>query len=133
MTEKKLIDLLPSINNCSSRKEWEGACWKKIIKSEKLMDLFITPYERHNAVMRIAIMDRVLAGKSYNEIARELYVSPQTISVIKKGIDEKTYRSYLQRSKTERKKKKYSVSPVPDKEYRGRPKRTKYGTIYLPF
>ena len=134
MVEKKPIDLLPSMNNYRSRKEWEDACWKKIIKSEKLMDLFITSYERHKAIMRIAIMDRVFAGKSYNKIAQELYVSPQTISVIKKGIDEKSYRSYLERSKTERKKKKYSLSPIPDKpKRRGRIIRSKFGTFQAPF
>lgn len=131
---KKISDFLPLMNNYSSRKEWEDACWKRVLKSEELMDLFITPYERHNAVMRIAVIDRIFAGKSYREISEELYVSSQTISVIKKSIDEKSYRSYLERSKTERKKKKYSISPIPDKpKYRGRPKRTKYGTIYMPF
>ena len=130
---KKAEKFLPAMDGYSSRKEWEDVCWQKILKSEKLLQLFSTANERHNMVMRCVVLDKLTEGKSYRQIANELFLSPQTINSIKRAINEKTYRSYLQRSKTERKKKKYSVSPVPDKEYRGRPKRTKYGTIYLPF
>ena len=131
---KKNKEILPSISDYSSRKEWEDACWQKILKSEKLLQLFSTANERHNMIMRCAAIDSLINGKSYRKIAEELYLSPQTISSIKKAINEKTYRSYLERSKTERKKKKYSLSPIPDKpRRRGRIIRSKFGTFQAPF
>jgi hypothetical protein len=81
-------------------------------------------------------MDGLISGKSYRKIGKELWLSPQTISAIKKAINEKTYRSYLERSHKERKKKKYSPSPVSEKSKSrpyGRPRRIKYGTIYMPY
>jgi len=113
--------------------ERETACWHKILKSEELLQLLITSYERHNLVMRVAALEGLAAGKSYRQIGRELWLSPQTISGIKKALREKNYRSYLERSKKERKKKKYSFSAASAKSRpSGTPRRTKYGTIYLP-
>ena len=125
---------LPPINRYSSRKEWEDACWHKILKSKNLLGLLVTFYERHNLVMRAAVMDRINSGKRYRQIAEELWLSPQTISSIKRALKENSYRSYRERSKKERKKKIYSSSPVPkQRKHRGKPVRTKYGTIYLPY
>src|SRR3989344_7123234 len=97
---------VPSLEDYSSRKEWEAACWKKIIESEELLQLLITSHERHDIVMRAAAIDSIASGKSYRKIAEELWLSSQTISGIKKAMDEKAYKSYLERSKGERKKKK---------------------------
>jgi len=132
--DKKKLAALPSIKIFSSRKEWEAACWREILKSKELLDLFITSHERHNMVKRAIVFNRLMAGKSYKQISEELRLSPQTISVVKKSINENSYKSYLERSKKERKKKKYSPWPTPLNKLkpRGRPQRTKYGTIYLP-
>ncbi|MFH0806480.1 MAG: Trp family transcriptional regulator [Candidatus Brennerbacteria bacterium] len=124
---------IPSIGNYSSRAAWEAACWRKLAGSHALLDLFTTASERRDIVMRAAALDLLLAGRSYRTIGDELWVSPQTISGIKKGFKEKGYRSYLVRSKTERKKKQYASlyhprSPRP----LGMSRRTKYGTIYIP-
>ena len=54
--------------------------------------------------MRVAIMNRLALGKSYREIGKELWISSQTVSGIKKAVDEKSYRSYLARN--ERKKER---------------------------
>ena len=125
--------LLPAVSGYSSRKEWEAAAWRKILKSKELLDLLITSHERQDLVRRVAAMESLSHGKSYKEIGDELWLSPQTISGIKKALKEKGYRSYLERSKTERKKKKFSSGPIRNRrEFRGRPKRTKYGIIYLP-
>ncbi len=125
---------MPPIDDYSSRQEWEIACWRKILKSKELLPLLITSHERRNLVRRAAAMDRIISGKSYRKIGSELWLSPQTISVIKKAISEKNYRSYLERSKKERKKRKYSDSPFPiQRKPKGRPHRTKYGTVYLPY
>jgi len=125
---------LPPINRYSSRKEWEDACWHKILKSKNLFGLLATSYERHNLVMRAAVMDRINSGKRYRQIAEESWLSPQTISSIKRALKENSYRSYRERSKKERKKKMYSSSPVPkQRKHRGKPIRTKYGIVYLPY
>ena len=62
---------LSPISRYSSRKEWENACWGKILKSEELLGLLITPYERRNLVMRAAAIERLHAGKGYRQIAEE--------------------------------------------------------------
>ncbi len=134
MNKKQLINL-PSINEYSSRKEWEEACWRKIIKSEELLKLLATSHERHDLVMRAATLKELALGKGSRQISREFFISSQTINVIKKSIAENSYRSYSERSKKERKKKEYSVDrrPIRRKWPEGKPKRTKYGTIYMPY
>ncbi len=125
---------LPPISRYSSRREWEEACWKKIVKSGEFLELLVTPYESHHIVMRVAVIERLNSGKRFVEVAEELGLSPQTISSIKKAINETGYRSYWERSKTERKKRLYSPDTRRKKKrYKGRPVRTKYGTIYLPY
>ena len=125
--------IIPQISYYSSRKEWEDACWRKILKSTNFLELLVTSYERRNLIMRATVIDGINSGKSYRQIAEELQLSPQTISSIKKALKENSYRSYRERSKKERKKKIYSSSSVLSqrRKYRGRPIRTKYGTIYL--
>ncbi len=134
--DKKGSTAVPSINDYHSREEWEVACWRKILESKELLPLLITSHERRDLIVRAATMDGLSSGKTYQEIGNELWVSPQTISVIKKAMDEKAYRSYLERSYKERKKKKYSSSPVSKKSEKrphGKPRHTKYGTIYMPY
>jgi len=124
---------LPPMSRHPSRKEWENACWRKILKSEELLGLLVTPYERRNLVMRAAVIERIHAGKGYRQIAEELWLSPQTISSIKKAVGKNSYRSYRERSKTERKQRVYSRNTSQTKRKpRGRPVRTKYGIIHLP-
>lgn len=127
------FEILPSISDSPSRREWENICWEKILKSKELLRLLITSNERHNLTMRVAALNRLISGKNYRQISEELWLSPQTISGIKKAFKEKSYQSYLERSKKERKKKKYSFDQKPFKPKSGGiPRRTKYGTIYMP-
>jgi uncharacterized protein YerC len=131
--KKEFLFALPPVNCYPSRKEWENTCWRKILKSRDFFGLLFTPYERHNFVMRAAVISRINAGKKYRQIGEELWLSSQTISSIKKAINKNSYRSYRERSKTERKKRVYSRdSPQTKRKPHGRPVRTKYGTIYLP-
>ncbi|MBI4034112.1 MAG: helix-turn-helix domain-containing protein [Candidatus Brennerbacteria bacterium] len=105
------------------------------MKSEKILDSLVTPYERRNIVMRAAVMNLVNSGAGPRQISRELQISRQTISSIKKAVvKEISYKSYWERSKTERKKKVYSSDPSPFKKepYR-RYRRTKYGKVYLHY
>jgi len=134
---KRALPVLLPIDHYSSRKEWEHSCWQKILNSENLKDLLeltATSYERHNLVMRVVAIERINSGKRFNEISKELWLSPQTISSIKKSISGNNYRSYRETGKTERKKKAYSRDIFSTKrKNRGRPVRTKYGTVYLPY
>lgn len=124
---------LPSIKSCRSRKEWEEICWQKILKSEKLLQALVTSNEKSNLVKRAAALEKLAAGKSYKKIGEELWLSPQTISKIKKVLRDASYVSYRQTSKTERKKKIYSSThPQTPSGRKGRPVRTKYGTLYIP-
>ena len=123
---------LPPIGHYASRREWEEACWKKIVSSRALLASLVTSYERRNLVFRAAVIDRISAGHKHRQIAKELWCSPQTISSIKKAISGGGYKSYRERGKTERKKRVYSRIAVPKKKIpHGKPVRTKYGVVYL--
>ncbi len=128
------IIALPSLKDYPSRKQWEGACWLKILDSKELLQLVITPNERHNLVKRVVALDSIISGKSYRNISKDLWLSLQTISGLKKALKENNYRSYKDRNKTERKKRKYSPSLIllKGRKYRGRPVRTKYGLVHIP-
>jgi len=130
--EKTLFDL-PSVDSYPSRKIWEDACWQKILRSERFLEPIITSSERHNLVMRAVAMNRINSGKQYREIAEELWLSPQTISGLRKAIKEEGYKSYRERGKTERKKKVYTSDTISNKiKPNERRVRTKYGRVYLP-
>ena len=124
---------MPPVGNYSSRAEWEAACWRNLRESKELLEVLVTAHERRIFVLRAAALDRLISGKSYRQIGKELWLSPQTISGIKKAICENGYRSYLERSKKERKKRSYGLTP---KSFatrpRGRTIRTKYGTMRVP-
>ncbi len=131
---KNILLLLPARNLFLSHKEWEGACWKKIVKSKKLLDLLITSNERRNIVIRAAVVGFIDSGKGFRQISRELQISRQTISSIKKITKESTYKSYRERSKTERKKKVHNSNFFQKKKESYRYyRRTKYGKIYMPY
>ena len=130
MGKKKVA--LPSLKNYSSRTEWEAACWQEVVRSEELLQTLTTNYERHHLVLRAAALEGLALGKNYKQIGEELFISPQTISTIKKSLTEKSYRSYLERSKKERRKRNYSANSFFKPKRRGRPVRTKYGTIRIP-
>lgn len=128
--------MLPPLKNYPSRKDWEDACFRRILESKDLLYILFSVHERRRLVLRAAALEGLASGKSYREISKELWLSLQTVSGIKKAVNDREYRSYAERSKEERKKKRYAggglLSPKPKKS-KGRPKRTKYGTIYMPY
>ena len=127
------IIILPRLGKYASRKEWEVACWKRLLRSPGRFYQIMTSYERHDIVMRAAVAHLLSLDLSYRDIGRELWLSPQTISVVKKGLLERGYRSYAVREKVERKKRVYSVDHRrPHRKIpMGQSHRTKYGTIHL--
>ena len=78
-------------------------------------------------IRRAAALTYIKNGNSYREIGNELWATPQMISALVKALREPSYRSYHERSKTERAKR---TSPISLSSYRPRTKRirTKYGT-----
>lgn len=132
-SDGKAMIIIPSLGDYPSRKEWESACWGKIVKSKELLQLLTTSHERHNLVLRAVATSGLVSGKSYREIGRETWLSSQTISGIKKALNGRMYRSYSERSKKGRGVKKFTASIFPATQRpRGRPQRTKYGTLYMP-
>ncbi len=131
------IKNLPLLKNYPSRKEWEAACWRQISKSEQLLNLSTTSEERHDLVMRIAAISGLISGKSYRKISEEFFISTQTVRSAKKALEDRNYRSYSERGKTQRKKKVYSSGPKQKSNHKWREgkwaHRTKYGTVYMPY
>ena len=129
-----------------SRKDWEGATWKKLIvvikKCDSLPDLalllevLVSAPERQRIIMRAAAIARLLEGKSYRTIGEELWLSPQTISAIRKGFTERRYISRWTRDshRDREKKRKANLRRIAERDARDaatRPyRRTKYGKFY---
>jgi len=88
---------LPSLDAFQSRKEWEAACLNKVLETKGVLEILLTPKERHNLVIRAAAVESLASGKSYRQIGRELWVSPQTLSGLRKAVAENNYRSYASR------------------------------------
>jgi uncharacterized protein YerC len=130
---KKVSDGILSIDQYPSRKKWEDACWKNIVKSEALLCLLVTPNEKRDFVMRAAILQGLVYGKSYRQIGKELWVSPQTVSGIKKAIEEKGYKSHLERKKKKQEEEKNNPVFFRHDKIRKRRVRTKFGTISVSF
>jgi Trp operon repressor len=135
---------VPAVSAFPSRAAWEEAVWDVFIgylasQDRKnalitLLDVLITEPEQRRLIHRIAAVDRILAGEKYRTIGKELWLTRQTLTSIKKALIERRYRSYRERGKTERKKKIYSPGPRsatlrydPSK----RRVRTKYGTLHI--
>ena len=124
---------LPLIQNYPSRKEWEVVCWEKLLKSPELFRFLIPSRERHTLVAKAYALEALGSSQSYREISKAVWLSPQTISDLKKALVKKEYESYSERKKREPKKKAHYFSKTGyPKRSSGRPRRTKYGTIYMP-
>ena len=133
-SNKKSLWVVPAVNNYSSRTVWEAASWEKVLGSKKLLQLLITPYERRAIVLRAAAIERLATGASYRQIGEELWLSPQTISGIKKSLVGEGYRSYADLSRGKRKKKQSdSLVRVSLRRPEGRRVKTKYGVKYFRY
>ena len=129
---KDLISL-PSRNRYSSYKEWEVVCWQEILKSGGNLESLVTDNERHNIVVRAAVMNLINSGKKFRQIGRELQISLQTVNSIKKAFLGNGYKSYRERGKTERKKKVFNQNSSRKKKEPYRPyRRTKYRKVHIP-
>ena len=79
-----------------SRKEWELALWEDFLErieranlQQKIKPLFnsvLSQNEKRLIIRRLAAVSLIRKGKSYKEIGEILWLSPNTISSIKKGL-----------------------------------------------
>lgn len=87
---------MKEISKFKSRKEWEDYIWLKIIndlkelKSEKEIDGFLRNLlgfgERKMIIKRAVAISLIKQGKKYRDMGEILWISPSTISSIKKNI-----------------------------------------------
>lgn len=81
----------------------------------ELLDNLLSPNEKILISKRLAAVALIKSGKSYREIGRVLWVSPGTISAIKKSIylpvNYKSNRYYYGKNKSEKIKKMKGIPP----------------------
>ena len=111
---------IPSINKFNSRKEWEDYVWlvliKEIVKSnsikklEKMLGMLLTGHEKKQMIKRASAISLLKQGKSYSEIGEVLWLSPTTISAIRKSLRTKEgyVTRYMRNKKPEKKQKPLS-------------------------
>jgi len=108
---------IPSLNKFKSREEWGTYIWKMITKRfleadsaqeiEKSLDMLLTVYEKKQIIKRASAISLLKQGKSYSEIGELLWLSPQTISAIRKSMRAQAgYVSNYTRNKKPEKKQK---------------------------
>ena len=76
--------------------ERENQAWRRLFeeiskisspqKIEKILVALTTAYERKQISKRAAALELLKEGKSYNQISRELWLSPTLINALKKSI-----------------------------------------------
>ncbi len=79
-----------------SRKEWEEFIWQKVIKeltdigsadkTQKFLEGLIGEYEKKLIIRRLTTILLLKEGLSYRAIGEILWVSPSTISAIKRSV-----------------------------------------------
>ncbi len=105
------------INEFSSRKEWEEFVWQKLIEEiakiqskEKVrvfLESLISEAEKNFIIKRLIAMSLIKKGKKYREIGEILWISPNTISAIKKSIKSNAlYTSRYKRTKKPKENRK---------------------------
>ena len=110
-----------------NRKEREAAAWDIFVLSlankskseiQEAMGIF-SEKEKQIVVYRLMVADSLKQGMTYREIGDDLWLSPQTISAIKKSLLSKSgdYESYRSGY---RKARSYSSIPTPRKPVRKR-------------
>ena len=87
---------MKGLEEFKSRKEWEEYIWKEILeklagaKSKKeisaVLNRLLSNYEKRMMIRRFISMGLIRSGKTYREIGEILWVSPTTISAIKKNL-----------------------------------------------
>jgi len=104
------------ISEFKSRKEWENFLWLKFLekaekaKSEKQLKIFLdnllSANEKKLIIKRLTALAMLKAGKSYKKIEEALWISPSTISALKKSLEKQSgyqsNRCYAEKNKDEK-------------------------------
>ncbi|OGZ01916.1 MAG: hypothetical protein A2946_02670 [Candidatus Liptonbacteria bacterium RIFCSPLOWO2_01_FULL_53_13] len=132
---------LPKVEDFETRKQWEESAWREFVawctKSEPklvriLLDSIVSPSERHRIVKRAVAVERIHDGVSYRAIGRELWITNQTISSIKKSLASHSYESNWKRAESQRQARELAL--IKKRHERPEPKRyrrTKYGKLRI--
>lgn len=87
--------------------EWSEQLWRKLIneiakttdekETQRILEKLVSESEKKMILKRLAVVALVQSGKSYREIGKILWLSPNTVSTIKKNIfdNHRYYKSYL--------------------------------------
>jgi DNA-binding CsgD family transcriptional regulator len=91
---------MKSIFNFKSRKEWESFIWSDFLKKitdgkfpKEARDVFnglLTENEKRLIIKRLTALAMIKSGKSYKDIGEILWISPSTISALKKSVLKKS-------------------------------------------
>ncbi|MDO8664414.1 MAG: Trp family transcriptional regulator [Candidatus Liptonbacteria bacterium] len=105
--------------------KWEADIWRRFLNDiekadsksaiAKLFDNLLSANEKALISKRLAAMALIKSGKSYKEIGRILWISPSTVSAIKKSVHQainyKSNRYYAGNSKNEKRKNMKALPP----------------------
>lgn len=100
--EYHLFDNLPLLTDFPSRKHWEAAVWQILIErliklpledAMLILQTLTSDKERNNILYRALAISRIHSGISLREIGRELWLTRQTVSAIKKSLRDGEYKS----------------------------------------
>jgi len=105
---------MKELSKFKSRKEWEKFIWEKFLKSikdidsnkglGKLLDSVLSENEKRLIIKRMVAISLIRQGKTYKEIGEILWLSPSTISSIKKSLKSGLF--YQSRRDIDKKRKK---------------------------
>jgi len=95
---------MKSIDKFKSRKDWEGYLWETVLENiarlnterelKSFLNSLLSEAEKKNISRRLIVFSLLKQGKTYREIGEILWISPGTISAIKKSlINKENYRS----------------------------------------
>jgi len=111
---------IADMQNFKSRKEWEEYVWKKIVadlaeidssqRIDQFLNMLLTAHEKKQVINRASAISLLKQGKSYSQVGEILWLSPNTISAIRKSMrGQKEYMSrYMRNKKLEKKQKPLS-------------------------
>ncbi len=100
--EYHLFDNFPLLTDFPSRKHWEAAVWQILLErlltlppedASLILHTLLSSSERKNVVYRALAASRLRSGISLREIGRELWLTRQTVSAIKKSLRDGEYKS----------------------------------------
>jgi DNA invertase Pin-like site-specific DNA recombinase len=98
-----IFNALPLLTDFPSRAHWEAAVWEILTdrltslnsgeEMRKALRFLLSTNEQRRVLYRSLAASRFASGIGPREISRELWLTRQTISAIKKSLLEKTYQS----------------------------------------